>query len=61
MEQVHLGETRLSTKVGSMANSGGLSSRRNAGRLSILGVQEGNWRLARKPPKGESSNVIVPS
>jgi hypothetical protein len=25
------------------------------------GIQEGNRRLARRPPIGESSNVIVPS
>jgi len=27
----------------------------------IAGIQEGNRRLARRPPIGESSNVIVPS
>ena len=29
--------------------------------LAKLGIQEGNRRLARRPPIGESSNVIVPS
>jgi len=27
---------------------------------SMPGIQEGNRRLARRPPTGESSNVIVP-
>jgi integrase len=29
--------------------------------ILMLGIQDGNRRLARRPPIGESSNVIVPS